>query len=180
MIYCWMVSKGVSGGKEFVKKLPSERRNWSQAEMLSKNKKSLHRAVNNNTVQQCITKVMADVINNMYFNYFHKWRIFKNSKPVQMTCFIAFLLKTNHKQVYSTCFERFWCHETYWTQAVMNHINSTFNFVSCIQVFWLFLVMLQNNSFYCLIWESQQFKKMTCNVMISVRLFLTLLSSFPF
>ena len=40
--------------------------------MLSKNKKSLHRAVNNNTVQQCITKVMADVINNMYFNYFHK------------------------------------------------------------------------------------------------------------
>ena len=72
MIYCWMVSKGVSGGKEFVKKLPSERQNWSQAEMLSKNKKSLHRAVNNNTVQQCITKVMADVINNMYFNYFHK------------------------------------------------------------------------------------------------------------
>ena len=67
-----MVSKGVSGGKEFVNKLPSERRNWSQAEMLSKNKKSLHRAVNNNTVQQCITKVMTDVINNMYFNYFYK------------------------------------------------------------------------------------------------------------
>ena len=41
MIYCWMVSKGVSGGKEFVNKLPSGRRNWSRAEMLSKNKKSL-------------------------------------------------------------------------------------------------------------------------------------------
>ena len=25
------------------------------------------------------------------FNYFYKWRIFKNSKPVQMTCFTAFL-----------------------------------------------------------------------------------------
>ena len=41
MIYCWMVSKGVSGEKEFVNKLPSGRRNWSRAEMLSKNKKSL-------------------------------------------------------------------------------------------------------------------------------------------
>ena len=32
----------------------------------------MYRAVNNNTIQQCITKViMADVINHMYFNYFY-------------------------------------------------------------------------------------------------------------
>ena len=74
-----MVSKGVSGGKEFVKKLPSERRNWSQAEMLSKNKKSLHRAVNNNTVQQCITKVMADVINTSL--HFYSRQITNKSIP---------------------------------------------------------------------------------------------------
>ena len=41
MIYCWMVPKGVSGGKEFVNKLPSGIQNWSQAEMLHENKKSL-------------------------------------------------------------------------------------------------------------------------------------------
>lgn len=37
---------------------------------------------------------MADVINHMYFNYFYNvsGRIFKNSKPVQMTCFNVFLL----------------------------------------------------------------------------------------
>ena len=55
----------------------------------------MYRAVNNNTIQQCITKViMADVINHMYFNYFYNvsGRIFKNSKPVQMTCFNVFLL----------------------------------------------------------------------------------------
>ena len=35
----------------------------------------MYRAVNNNTIQQCITKViMADVINDMYFNYFYKVR----------------------------------------------------------------------------------------------------------
>ena len=33
----------------------------------------MYRAVNNNTIQQCITKVIvADVINNMYLNYFYK------------------------------------------------------------------------------------------------------------
>ena len=32
----------------------------------------MYSAVNKNTVQQCITKVMADVINNMYLNYFYK------------------------------------------------------------------------------------------------------------
>ena len=31
----------------------------------------MYRAVNKNTVQQCITKVMADVIINMYLNYFY-------------------------------------------------------------------------------------------------------------
>ena len=31
----------------------------------------MYRAVNKNTVQQCITKVMADVINHMYFYYFY-------------------------------------------------------------------------------------------------------------
>ena len=72
MIYCWMVSKGVSGGKEFVNKLPSGRRNWSRAEMLSKNKKSvyvqyMYSTVNDNTIQQCMAQVMADVMNNMYF-----------------------------------------------------------------------------------------------------------------
>ena len=37
--------------------------------MLSKKQK----AVNNNTIQQRTTKVIrADVINNMYFNYFYK------------------------------------------------------------------------------------------------------------
>ena len=35
----------------------------------------MYRAVNNNTIQQCITKViMADVINHMYFNYFYNVR----------------------------------------------------------------------------------------------------------
>ena len=35
----------------------------------------MYRAVNNNTIQQCITKViMADVINHMYFNYFYSVR----------------------------------------------------------------------------------------------------------
>ena len=34
----------------------------------------MYRAVNKNTVQQCITKVMADVINHMYFNYFYNVR----------------------------------------------------------------------------------------------------------
>ena len=35
----------------------------------------MYRAVNNNTIQQCITKViMADVINQMYFNYFYNVR----------------------------------------------------------------------------------------------------------
>ena len=35
----------------------------------------MYSAVNNNTVQQCITKViMADVINHMYFNYFYNVR----------------------------------------------------------------------------------------------------------
>ena len=34
----------------------------------------MYRAVNKNTVQQCTTKVMADVINNMYLNYFYKVR----------------------------------------------------------------------------------------------------------
>ena len=32
----------------------------------------MYSKVNNNTIQQCITKVMADVINDMYFNYFYK------------------------------------------------------------------------------------------------------------
>ena len=32
----------------------------------------MYRAVNKNTVQQCITNVMADVINNMNLNYFYK------------------------------------------------------------------------------------------------------------
>ena len=32
----------------------------------------MYSAVNKNTVQQSITKVMADVINHMYFNYFYK------------------------------------------------------------------------------------------------------------
>ena len=33
----------------------------------------MYRSVNNNTIQQFITKViMADVINHMYFNYFYK------------------------------------------------------------------------------------------------------------
>ena len=32
----------------------------------------MYSAVNKNTIQQCMTKVMADVINNMYFNYFYK------------------------------------------------------------------------------------------------------------
>ena len=32
----------------------------------------MYSAVNKNTVQQCITKVMADVINNMNLNYFYK------------------------------------------------------------------------------------------------------------
>ena len=32
----------------------------------------MHSAVNKNTVQQCIAKVMADVINNMNLNYFYK------------------------------------------------------------------------------------------------------------
>ena len=32
----------------------------------------MYSAVNKNTVQWCITKVMADVINDMYFNYFYK------------------------------------------------------------------------------------------------------------
>ena len=34
----------------------------------------MYSAVNKNTVQQCITKVMADVIINMYLNYFYKVR----------------------------------------------------------------------------------------------------------
>ena len=34
----------------------------------------MYRAVNKNTVQQCITKVMADVIINMYLNYFYNVR----------------------------------------------------------------------------------------------------------
>ena len=32
----------------------------------------MYSTVNKNTVQQCTTKVMADVINHMYFNYFYK------------------------------------------------------------------------------------------------------------
>ena len=32
----------------------------------------MYSAVNKNTVQKCIAKVMADVINNMNFNYFYK------------------------------------------------------------------------------------------------------------
>ena len=31
----------------------------------------MYSAVNKNTIQQCITKVMAGVINNMYLNYFY-------------------------------------------------------------------------------------------------------------
>ena len=31
----------------------------------------MYSAVNNNTIQQYITEVMADVINHMYFNYFY-------------------------------------------------------------------------------------------------------------
>ena len=31
----------------------------------------MYSAVNKNTVQQCTTKVMADVINHMYFYYFY-------------------------------------------------------------------------------------------------------------
>ena len=55
----------------------------------------MYRAVNNNTIQQCITKVIvADVINNMYFNYFYKvsegYSRTLNLYKI-MTCFIAFL-----------------------------------------------------------------------------------------
>ena len=54
----------------------------------------MYSAVNKNTIQQCMTKVMADVINNMYFNYFYKvsegYSRTLNLYKI-MTCFIAFL-----------------------------------------------------------------------------------------
>ena len=54
----------------------------------------MYSAVNKNTVQQSITKAMADVINNMYFNYFYKvsegYSRTLNLYKI-MTCFIAFL-----------------------------------------------------------------------------------------
>ena len=54
----------------------------------------IYSAVNKNTVQQSITKVMADVINHMYFNYFYKvsegYSRTLNLYKI-MTCFIAFL-----------------------------------------------------------------------------------------
>ena len=35
----------------------------------------MYSAFSNNTIQQCITEVMADVINSMYFNYFYNVKV---------------------------------------------------------------------------------------------------------
>ena len=75
MIYCWIRSaKEYQVGKSLLTNCHLEDETGARQKCWVKTKSLcyIYRAVNKNTVQQSITKVMADVINNMYFNYFYK------------------------------------------------------------------------------------------------------------
>ena len=76
MIYCWMVSKyqvrkSLLTNCHLEDKTEAGQKCWVKTKSLC----YMYSAVNKKTVlQQCITKVMTDVINNMYLNYFYKVR----------------------------------------------------------------------------------------------------------